>query len=125
MHFAEIDSNGIVLRVIVAEQDFIDSEALGPKENWIQTSYNTHQGIHSGGKTPLRKNYAGKGFKYHSDIDAFVHPKDPKNISWGLNEDKGIYEAPIPMPNDGKQYDWDEKNQTWKNIMVTIPRVDV
>lgn len=91
-NFAEVDSDGIVLRVIVAEQDFIDLEILGPKENWIQTSYNTHEGIHSQGKTPLRKNYAGIGYKYHLDIDAFVPPKP--FASWKLNNEKGIYESP-------------------------------
>ena len=112
-HFAEIDSNGIVLRVIVAEQDFIDSEILGSKENWIQTSFNTHQNKHSRGKIPLRKNYAGIGFKYHSDIDAFVPPKPKGFDSWRLNTDKGIYEAPISIPNDNKHYIWKESTKTW------------
>ena len=121
-HFAEIDSDGIVLRVIVAEQDFIDSEVLGPKENWIQTSYNTHKGIHTKGKTPLRKNYAGIGYKYISSIDGFVPPTSFP--SWKLNNEKGVYEAPISKPNDGKKYVWDEVkkgwiiNRIWKTIKI-------
>ena len=113
-HFAEIDSNGIVLRVIVAEQDFIDSEALGPKENWVQTSYNTRYGKHRLGGTPLRKNYAGIGFKYDKSRDAFIPPKSYP--SWILNEEKAIYESPIPIPNDGKPYDWNEPTQKWINL---------
>ncbi len=63
-HFAEISgSNNIVTRVIVAEQDFIDSGAVGASSNWIQTSYNTHGGVHILGGTPLRKNYAGIGYQ--------------------------------------------------------------
>ncbi len=112
MHFAEIDSNGIVLRVIVAEQDFIDSEVLGPKENWIQTSYNTFEGKHKLGGTPLRKNFAAVGYEYNSSINGFV-PTKPFP-SWILNQQKGIYESPIPRPQDGKIYDWDENIKNWK-----------
>ncbi len=111
-HFAEIDSNGIVLRVIVAEQDFINSGKVGNPKNWIQTSYNTIHGIHKTGGIPLRKNYAGIGYKYHSDIDAFVPPKEFP--SWTLNTEKGIYEAPALMPKDGKFYGWDEETLSWK-----------
>ena len=110
-HFAEIDSNGIVLRVIVAEQDFIDSGKVGDPNNWIQTSYNTREGIHSEGRTPLRKNYAGIGYKYDSNLDAFIPPK--QFPSFVLNEVKGIYEAPIPMPDINKNYIWNEITKDW------------
>jgi hypothetical protein len=73
-HFAEIDDDGIVLRAIVAEQDFIDSGLVGDSSNWIQTSYNTHGGVHYGqdgepdGGTQLRKNYAGTGYTYAIEL---------------------------------------------------------
>jgi len=77
-HFAEIDSSNIVLRIIVAEQDFIDSGAVGDKNNWIQTSYNTQGGVHYApnsntpdGGVALRKNYAGEGYTYDATRDAF------------------------------------------------------
>ena len=82
MHFAEIDKNNIVKRVIVAEQDFIDSGAVGDSANWIQTSYNTRGGIHytpdsdePDGGIALRKNFAGIGYIYDSDKDAFYQPQ--------------------------------------------------
>lgn len=78
-HFAEIDENGVVKRVIVAEQDFIDSGKVGDPKNWVQTSYNTIRGKHRLGGTPLRKNYAGVGYTYDKERDAFIPPA-PKNI---------------------------------------------
>lgn len=115
-HFAEIDENDIVIRVIVAEQDFIDSGAVGNPNNWIQTSYNTNQGIHLQGKTPLRKNFAGKGFKYDRDKDAFIPPK-PYN-SWILNEEKCVYEPPKKMPDiENNQFArWNESLLDWEII---------
>lgn len=87
-HFAEIQNN-IVVRVIVAEQDFIDSGAVGDPKNWIQTSYNTVKGQHTKGGTPLRKNFAGVGFTYDRVLDAFIPPKpskeyklDKKTCTW-------------------------------------------
>jgi hypothetical protein len=110
-HFAQIDENNIVTNVIVAEQDFIDSGAVGDPSKWIQTSYNTLAGEHRLGGTPLRKNYAGIGYTYHADIDAFVPPKS--YASWVLNAEKGQYEPPTPMPTDGKTYSWDEDTTSW------------
>ena len=111
-HFAEIDANGIVLRVLVVEQNVIDSGALGDIKNWIQTSYNTHGGIHIMGGTPLRKNYAGIGYNYDSVRDAFIPPK--RYNSWVFNEDTADYEPPVPFPEDGKIYNWDETTISWK-----------
>ena len=91
-HFAQIDENNIVTNVIVAEQDFIDSGAVGDPSKWIQTSYNTQAGEHKLGGTPLRKNYAGIGYTYDSTLDAFIPPK-PFN-SWVLNEDTCLWNAP-------------------------------
>jgi hypothetical protein len=110
-HFAQIDENNIVTNVIVAEQDFIDSGAVGNPTTWIQTSYNTHGGVHTLGGTPLRKNYAGIGFTYDSERDAFIPPKSFD--SWTLNEGTCQYEAPTPKPDDGKIYDWDEATTSW------------
>lgn len=111
MHFAEIDKNGIVLRVIVAEQDFIDSGAVGDPKNWIQTSYNTFAGVHKLGGEPLRKNYAGAGYTYDKSRDAFIPPKDFK--SWLLDEQTCRWNAPTNKPNDGNNYIWNEKKLKW------------
>ena len=106
-HFAKVE-NGLVTQVIVAEQDFIDSGAVGT--GWIQTSYNTYGGQHPEGR-PLRKNYAGVGFSYDAVRDAFIAPKP--YTSWVLNEDTCLWEAPIPKPQDGKEYIWDEPTTSW------------
>jgi hypothetical protein len=118
-HYAEIDENNIVKRVIVAEQDFIDSDAVGDSSNWIQTSYNTRGGVHytpnsdePDGGIALRKNYAGIGFIYDSDRDAF-YTSQPYP-SWSLNEDSCLWESPVPCPDDGKMYRWNEDNQNWE-----------
>ena len=112
-HFAQIDQNNIVTQVIVAEQDFIDSGAVGDPSKWIQTSYNTRAGQHPEGK-PLRKNYAGIGYSYDVVRDAFVPPK-PYN-SWQLNEDTCLWESPVPYPTDDKMYTWNEETLEWKEL---------
>ena len=120
-HFAKINNDGIVQNVIVAEQDFIDSGAVGDSSNWIQTSYNTRGGDHSApnstepdGGVALRKNYAGKGYTYDESRDAFIPPKSYP--SWGLNEDTCQWDAPTPYPDDGKRYNWDEDTTSWKEL---------
>ena len=117
-HFAQIDSNNIVTQVIVIEQDVVDTGLFGDPNSWIQTSYNTSGGIHLLGGTPLRKNYAGIGYTYDSTRDAFIPPK-PFN-SWTLNETTCLWEAPTPMPDDGKMYSWDEETTSWTEI--TMPQ---
>ena len=114
-HFAQIDNNNIVTQVIVAEQDFINSGAVGDPSMWIQTSYNTFAGEHRNGGTPLRKNYAGIGYTYDSSRDAFIPPK-PAFDSWRLNEDTCLWEAPTPYPTDGKAYEWNELGRVWQLI---------
>lgn len=109
-HFAKVE-NGIVTYVIVAEQDFIDSGAVG--DGWIQTSYNTYGGQHPEGR-PLRKNFAGIGFIYDAERDAFIPPK-PFD-SWRLNEETCLWECPVPMPNDGANYLWDEETRSWYQV---------
>lgn len=115
-HFAQIDSNNIVTQVLVIEQDVIDTGLFGEPSSFIQTSYNTHGGVHTLGGTPLRKNYAGIGYIYDSQRDAFYAPQ-PYN-SWTLNEDTCIWEAPTPMPTDGKLYRWDEDTTSWVEVTI-------
>ena len=103
-HFAEINSDNIVQRVIVAEQDFINSGAVGDSFNWVQTSYNGN----------FRKNYAGIGYSYDKAKDAFIAPQPYP--SWVLAEPSFQWEAPTPMPTDGKMYTWDEPTVAWKEI---------
>lgn len=98
-HYANIDGNNIVTQVIVAEQDFIDSL----NGEWIQTSYNTIRGVHYNAETglpsedqskALRKNYAGIGYTYDRERDAFI-PQKPFE-SWLLNESTCLWESPVP-----------------------------
>lgn len=112
-NFAKIE-NGIVTQVIVAEQSFINT--LEYPHEWVQTSYNTHGGQHPEGK-PLRKNYAGVGYSYDRNRDAFIPPK-PYN-SWVLNEETCLWEAPVPMPEDDKFYTWDEETTNWMEVEVS------
>jgi len=113
-HFAQIDENNVVTQVLVIEQDVIDTGMFGDPASWVQTSYNTAGGVHLLGGTPLRKNYAGIGYSYDSTRDAFIPPK-PFN-SWVLNEDSCLWEAPVAMPTDDKDYTWNEETQTWDEI---------
>ena len=113
-HFAQIDENNIVTQVLVIEQDVIDTGLFGDPKSFVQTSYNTHGGVHSLGGTPLRKNYAGIGYTYDKVRDAFYAPK-PFN-SWTLNDTTCIWEAPTPMPSDGKFYHWDEATTSWVEV---------
>ena len=106
-HFAQIE-NGIVIQVIVAEQDVIDSGLFGP--GWVQTSYNTHGGQHPDGR-PLRKNYAGVGFTYDTERDAFIPPKPFP--SWTLDDATCLWNCPVSLPTDGKFYSWNEDQQQW------------
>ena len=114
-HFAQIDENNIVTRVIVIEQDVVDTGLFGEPSSFVQTSYNTRGGVHLLGGTPLRKNYAGIGYTYDLGRDAFIPPK-PFN-SWILNEDTCFWDAPVAMPTDGKDYNWDEDTLSWIEIV--------
>jgi hypothetical protein len=111
-HFAKVE-NGTVTQVIVAEQDFINSGAVGNPADWVQTSYNTHAGQHPEGR-PLRKNYAGIGYSYDAGRDAFIPPK-PHN-SWVLDEDTCLWNAPVAYPTDGNRYEWNESTTSWDLI---------
>jgi hypothetical protein len=107
-HWAEIDGNNIVLRVLVGDNNdpngdegyqwLIDN--LGG--NWIKTSYNNN----------IRKNYAGIGFTYDENLDAFIPPK-PFD-SWKLNKKTCLWQPPIIYPSDGFSYKWNEENLDWE-----------
>ena len=107
-HFAEINSDNIVQRVIVAEQNFINSGLVGDSFNWVQTSYNGN----------FRKNYAGKGYTYDKVRDAFIAPQPYP--SWTLVEATCQWESPTPMPTDDKMYTWDEETTNWVEAVETI-----
>jgi hypothetical protein len=122
-HFAEIDENNIVTRVLVVDNDQEDrgqeflATDLGLGGTWIKTSYNTIAGVHSNGGTPLRKNYAGIGYTYDSVRDAFIPPAP--FASWILNEDTCNWEAPTPMPvEEGKFFTWNEETTSWVELAV-------
>lgn len=121
-HFAKV-LNGIVTKVIVADPDFFDTFVDSSPGEWIQTSYNTRGGVHYNPDTnepsadqtkALRKNYAGVGFTYDLERDAFIPPQP--YASWILDEETCLWEAPVPYPDDGETYFWNEENQTWDLI---------
>lgn len=113
-HFAKV-VDGIVVNVIVAEQEFVDSQP----GVWVQTSYNTHGGVHHGsdgqpdGGEELRKNFAGIGCIYDSTRDAFYD--ESPYPSWSLDANC-VWQPPTPEPDDGKQYNWDEDSTAWVEI---------
>jgi hypothetical protein len=112
-HYAQV-INGVVEQVIVAEQEFINT--LPDAVNWIQTSYNTHQGQHSMGGTPLRKNFAGIGFSYSAELDAFIPPKP--YASWILNTDTCQWQPPFPPPQDDLMWAWNEQLLEWQEWIL-------
>jgi len=101
-HFAKV-VNGIVTNVIVADQDFIDNMLDTSPGRWIETFKDRSQ----------RKNYAGIGFSYDLDRDAFIPPKP--YASWTLDEDTCDWEPPVAHPGDGA-YNWNEETQTWDAV---------
>jgi hypothetical protein len=117
-HFAEIDENNIVTRVLVVGddqehrgQEFL-AEDLDLGGTWLKTSYNTQGGVHTLGGTPFRKNYAGIGYSYDETLDAFIPPKP--FASWLLNEETCNWNAPVEMPvEEGKFFTWDEDITSW------------
>jgi hypothetical protein len=122
-HYAFLDENNVVTEVIVGrdENDLVEGvtsweeyygEFRGQK--CVRTSYNTLQGQHVGDGEPFRGNYAGIGFTYDEDLDAFIPPSPFP--SWVLNEDTFSWDAPIPYPSDGKKYKWDESAGVWVEV---------
>jgi len=111
-HFAKVE-NGVVTQVIVIDQETLNTGLWGDPANWIQTSYRTQGGQHPEGR-PLRKNFAGIGYVYDTQRDAFIPPK-PYN-SWLLDEQTCLWNAPVAMPTDGKMYTWDEATTSWVEV---------
>ena len=116
-HYALLDRNNTVIQVITGvdeNEGIYDWELFYTQETRLQakrTSYNTAGGVHTGGGTPFRKNYAGIGYTYDPQRDAFIPPKPYP--SWTLNEQKCLWEPPIAMPTDGKMYSWNEDTVNW------------
>ena len=119
-HYAFLDENNVITEVIVGKDEGEDNTDWEVHygdfrgQTCKRTSYNTNGGVHSSGGTPLRKNYAGIGYTYDAQRDAFIPPKP--FASWVLDEETCLWQAPVPMPDDGKPYSWDEENQTWVEI---------
>lgn len=88
-HFAKV-RDGVVVQVIVAEPEFFQTFVDSSPGEWIQTSYNTRGGVHLNGGTPLRKNFAGVGYTYDRQRDAFIPPKP--SASWVFNEETCLWE---------------------------------
>lgn len=121
-HFAQLDENNVVTQVIVVHnnelmENGVEVEAKGiafcqslfPGTTWRQTSYNGS----------IRKNYAGVGFTYDAELDAFIPPQPYP--SWTVNQETCRWEAPIPYPTDGAQYYWNEADQVWVLVLSTEP----
>jgi len=121
-HYALLDENNVVLNVIVGKdenEDEIDWEEYYSKEtglNCKRTSYNTIGNEHPLG-TPFRKNYASIGGKYDEDKDAFIPPI--LYPSWVLNEETCLWEPPLPYPEDGNYYEWNEETLSWDGPLDT------
>ena len=124
-HYAKIQ-NGIVTEVIVAEPEFFDTFVDGSSGRWLKTSYNIRGGIYYDPATNqptedqsviqedegrMRKNYAGIGYTYDLEKDAFIPPQPFE--SWTLNEDTCLWEAPVVYPEDNNDYSWDEATTSW------------
>jgi hypothetical protein len=120
-HFAKIDTSGIVVFVTVGRDEDNELELCARTGDiYRQTSYNTRGGIHykpnshdpsEDQSQAFRKNYAGKGYTYDQTRDAFIPPKPFP--SWLLDEDTCNWDAPVPYPDDGKRYTWDEPTTSW------------
>jgi hypothetical protein len=105
-HFAKIDNNNVVTELLVAEQDFINTGAVGDPFRWVQTSYNNN----------FRKQYASIGMTYDRIKDKFISPKPFASFTLDDNDD---WQPPVNYPADGtfeKQYEWDEDTTSWKEI---------
>lgn len=109
-HYAKV-LEGKVVQVIVAEPDFFDSFVDSTPGEWVQTSYNTSGGNHLLGGTPLRYNFAGVGWNYDKESDAFYAPQP--FASWTLNTESYLWKAPVEYPDDGQDYLWNETEQQW------------
>ena len=120
-HYAFIDENNIVVEVIPGRNEW---EVVNGITDWeayyttkreglraIRTSYNTVAGSHVTGGVPFRGNYAGIGFTYDEELDAFLPPQPYP--SWTLDSEKFIWVSPVPYPDDDKEYSWNEEVLNW------------
>ncbi len=128
--FAKIGLNGKVIEVlsvvneVLHDANGVEQESIGIDfltkltgwAIWKQTSYNTIAGVHKLGGTPFRKNFAGIGYTYDEDRDAFIPPRSYKG--WILNEQTCTWESPIPLPNDGNKYRWNQETLSWDLIEI-------
>jgi len=116
-HYAIIDADTMTVTQVFVGKDEIDTS-----HDWEQyyaptgficrrTSYNTHGGVHLGGGVAFRKNYAGIGYTFDAARDAFIPPQPFP--SWTLNDDTCLWEPPVPYPDDGQDYTWNEATQSW------------
>lgn len=117
-HFAKVEG-GIVTEVLVISQDEIDLGLFGDPALWVQTSYNTRGGVHYNQQGEpdgpgLRKNYAGIGYTYDPVLDAFIPPQPFP--SWLLDTQTCLWNPPVPYPDDGKMYVWDEETLSWVEV---------
>ena len=113
-HFAKV-TDGKVTQVIVAEKEFFDTFVDSSPGTWLQTSYNTLGNQHPEG-IPLRGNYAAIGYNYDSTNDVFYAPQTFP--SWILNNTTWLWEAPVAMPTDGKDYRWNESITNWEEVTL-------
>ena len=116
-HYAFLDENNMVTEVIVGKdegEDDVDWEQhYGQFRGQMcrRTSYNTQGGTHLLGGTPFRKNYAGIGYTYDAERDAFIPPRP--YASWNMDDNTCDWQPPVAYPTDGQPYVWDETTQTW------------
>ena len=109
-HYAHI-TNGVVDNVIVIDAETLALGHWGDPSEWVQTSYRTHGGQHPDGR-PLHMNYAGLGYSW--DGTGFAPPQPYP--SWTKNTSTYLWEAPTPMPTDGKMYTWNEETKAWVEV---------
>jgi hypothetical protein len=107
-HFAKIDKDNIVIQVIVAEQDFINSGLVGDSFLWVQTSYNHN----------FKKQFAAIGCTYDKTNDVFIIPQPYP--SWTLDASFD-WQPPTAKPDDGKRYEWNEDTQAWDEFTLPSP----
>lgn len=124
-HYAFINDNNIVTQVIVGRDEDDRPEGIDSWEVYygerhgqrcLRTSYNTRAGEHTEGGTAFRGNYAGIGYTYNEDLDAFIAPQP--YASWILNEATFSWEAPVAYPEDGEAYMWNENQGNWELIVT-------
>lgn len=119
-HFARIE-NGVVVELLVIEQEVVDTGLFGDPSTWVQTSFNTSGGVHYSpttrqpdGGVALRANFGMIGMIYDAENDVFYN-KAPAR-SWTISGPDWIWKAPVPAPDDGKLYRWSEKDLSWVEI---------